>query len=84
MHSYDRRNKTAGSSPQSIVTVKASKEGAAAIKRILERIQEVGGVGHSFGIIEQDPPDGEPVVLGGWDGDGSCWIHSIDVEDIKS
>lgn len=59
------------------VVVDTTVEGAGAVKRLLERIDEVGRVGHSFSIVEEDPPDGKRVSLGGWDGDGGCRIHNV-------
>jgi hypothetical protein len=63
-----------------VMRVEVSPGSVEFLKPLLERLQEVGGVGHSFSVIEKDPPDGKEVHIGSWDGDGSCRIGKITVE----
>jgi len=67
-----------------IVTIEASPDGAEAIEKLLARISEVGDVGHSFGIIEDDPPGGKKVHLGSWDGDGACRVFKVTSQAVPS
>ncbi len=68
-------HKAVPESETTTICVKAvDKEGK--LKRLMERIQELGNPGHSFGVI-LDPDDRENATKWGWDGDGSDNIIEI-------
>lgn len=69
LEDYDDAEKT--------ITVKC-RDSNNTILKILNYLEEVGNLGHSFLII-LDPEDQESKKVLLWDGDGSDYIESIEV-----
>jgi hypothetical protein len=72
-------NKIARGKMTHLVMVETTSCGAESLSKILEKINDCGKVGHSFGIKTDDD---DPVNLGGWDGDGSDHIGDITIREI--
>jgi ribosomal protein S2 len=49
------------------------------LEKIIEGIKDLGNPGHSFSIVLD--PDGDHPIKCGWDGDGSCMIKNIEIEE---
>lgn len=66
-----------GEQDMRVVTVSCTVSGAKALLKLLEHIQGVGNMGHTFSIIT-DPGDREEKVFE-WDGDGTDYIDEITI-----
>lgn len=73
-----KSDKLAGVTSTHRVVVDTTRDGADALKALLENIEQLGAPGHSFSILSDDK-----VNLGGWDGDGYMHMQRIAVEPLK-
>lgn len=73
-----KSDKLAGVTSTHRVVVDTTRDGASALKALLENIERLGAPGHSFSILSDDK-----VNLGGWDGDGYMHMQRIAVEPLK-
>jgi ribosomal protein L37AE/L43A len=77
-----------------VLTIETNAVGYDALKPLLANIEKLGAPGHSFGIIADEsttgypmvPKDGkgDPIKLGGWDGDGGAYVKILDVEKVDA